>query len=136
MNALLENPKIKGVLEQVRLDEAADALEAKANAAEKEKDYAEAFRLYATYVEKYADATRYRTVKAHYDRLRSDGKIVAKLRADKAKDQCTTWLNLAKNYINAGMNRQAVKYLRKVVAEHPGTSYAKEAKALLKKMGA
>jgi hypothetical protein len=37
---------------------------------------------------------------------------------------------------NVAFTPKPGKYLQKIIAEHPGTSYAKEAKALLKKMGA
>jgi len=131
LKALRANPEIRRIIEKAELNANADALEARARSAEKTKDYAKALGLYRLYVRKYAKAQRYRIVKDQFDALRGNEHVIIAIRAQRAEQECQKWLDMARNYIKAGMGRQAKPYLRKILTKHVQSKQAAEARKLL-----
>lgn len=128
---LESDPKVSAILRQARIDTQADALEAKARAAEQAKDYANAIRLYEQYVAKWAKADRFGQVKARLEAMKSDKKIIAAVRQQQAETECRRWMTLARNYKNAGLDAKARQCLDKIVKKHGGTSWAEQARRML-----
>jgi predicted esterase len=130
LKELQVDPQIKELIEQTEIDTKADALEAKAAAAEKAKKYKQAIKLYEEYVLSFPKASRFKQVSEHLDELKADKDILSKMGA---KD-CKQWLSLARNYISAGLPEKAEEYLRKVLEGYPGTEWADEAEKLLRQI--
>ncbi|MFW6161972.1 MAG: hypothetical protein ACODAJ_04335 [Planctomycetota bacterium] len=125
---LQSDPTIQDAIRQAGLDAAADQLEARARAAEKDADYVTAFRLYEQYMAQHPQATRYEEVKAHFEGLKANKALRAKVLDEQAARQCRVWLNLADNYARAGMPAKARAYLRKILTKHDGTDWAAKAR--------
>ena len=128
---LQSDPAIQAAVRQGRLDAEADALEARARAADTARDYATALRLYGQYVAKYANATRFDGVKARLDALEADESIQAKVLSERAARECRLWLNLADNYARAGKPAKARDYLDRILANYDGTDWAAKARERL-----
>jgi len=134
LEAIKKDPETKALIEQAEIDAKADAIEARAVAAEKAKKYARAIKLYETYVAHYPKATRYKEVAARLKALKSNKDIQKSIREGDAERKCKNWLQMADNFINAGMPDSAVPYLQKILKEYDGTKWAKEARQRLKEI--
>jgi len=131
---LQSDPKVQAARREAQLNAQADALEAGAAAAEKARDYARAIRLYEQYVAKFAEATRYRAVKAHLEALKADGAIRSAVRTQRASRECRVWLNLADNYLRAGKPAKAREYLARIITKYGDTDWAAKARERLAKL--
>ena len=128
---LQSDPAIQGEVRQARIDAEADALEARAAAADKAKDYGQALRLYGQYVAKYPGASRFQTVKSRLDALKADQSIQATVVSKQAERECRVWLNLADNYARVGQAAKAREYLDKIIASYGATDWAAKARERL-----
>jgi predicted esterase len=129
------DPSIKAESDQAKLDATADAIQARAEAAEKSKDYARALSLYQTYVAQYPNATRFTQVNAHYEQLKSNPAIQATAKSQAADRECKGWLSTADNYIANHMTEKAKPYLQKILTKYPNTPWATEASKRLSAAG-
>ena len=50
---------------------------------------------------------------------------------EQAARQCRGWLSMARNYTKAGLPDKAKSYLKRIISEHPGTKWSRQAQALL-----
>jgi dienelactone hydrolase len=128
---LKADPRIAAVIKQAEIDGRAGALEAKCEAAEKAGDYALAIKLYEKYVADFSGASRYNTVKARLEKLRSDKSIQADIRAKQAEKDCKGWYSMAENYIKAGFRDKARKYLNRIIDKYGDTDWGKKARTRL-----
>lgn len=132
---LEEDPKLKTVLEQAKLDSQADALEEKALSAEKKRRFSQAIKLYGQYLEKFPKATRFDKVKAHLDELKKGKKTsTPKTGKNQTDRECRRWLGMADNYIKVEMPKKAVPYLKKIINKYGKTLWADQARKRLKKI--
>lgn len=125
------DPSIKADIEQASLDAKADELEAQAAAAERAKDYGRALSLYETYVAQFPKAAQFAKVKAHYDALKSDGKIVASAKRQSAERECKGWLSMADSYLQINQPDKAKTFLQRVIEKYGDTEWAVEARKRL-----
>jgi outer membrane protein assembly factor BamD (BamD/ComL family) len=116
------------------LDAKAHLLQHQAQAAINEKDYPAALILYEQYLSQCAGAENYQQVLADYQTLKAEA--AAAIRDQQAAKDCKSALAFAKAYIEADMNHHAIPLLEKIIAEHPDTSFAAEARSKLEKINA
>ena len=109
----------------------ADALQARAAAAEKEKDYARASRLYEQYVRQFANADRFAEVKKRLEALKGDADIQGAIVSKQAERECRTWIQMADNFARAGRRREARDYLNKVIKKYGDTDWGAKARTRL-----
>jgi predicted esterase len=135
LKALATDPKIQAIIDQAKIDAKADALEAKAVAAENEKLYLKAFKFYERYLAKFPKATRYEKVKAHLAALKEDKAVKAAINTgSEAEEECTGWLSLADAYIQSGMPDKARPHLQKIIDKYGDSPWAKQAREQLAKI--
>ncbi|MDY6913786.1 MAG: hypothetical protein SVT52_04960, partial [Planctomycetota bacterium] len=113
LQMLQADPQIKEIIKLAEINAKADALQARAAAAEKEKKYAKAIKLYEQYVAAYPQADRYKQVKAHLEAMKADKDIQNSICSKNADRDCRKWLMMADNYISAGMAEKAKPYLKR-----------------------
>ena len=136
LQMLQTDPQIKEIIKLAEINAKADALEAKAVAAEKEKKYAKAIKLYEQYVSAFPKARRYKQVKSHLAAMKSDKAIQDTICSKDADRDCRKWLMMADNYINAGMVDKARPYLEKILDKYGQTNWAAKARQRLAKISA
>lgn len=134
LDAIQGDPQIKAQIEQSRVDEAADALAAQAQAAEQAKDFGRAVSIYEKYLTAYPGATRASEVKARVEAIKSDKTITAAIAAGKVDKDCKAWMSLANNYTKAGMWPKARTYLNRIIETYPDSEYAEAARKKLDEM--
>ncbi len=129
------DPEIQAAIDQAKIDAKADALEAKAVAAEKEKLYLKAFKFYDRYLAKFPKATRYEKVKAHLAALKEDKAVKAAINTgSEAEEECTGWLSLADAYIHSDMPDKAKPHLQKIIDKYGESPWAEQARTRLAKI--
>ncbi|MHB1156824.1 MAG: hypothetical protein ACYC26_08295 [Phycisphaerales bacterium] len=128
------DPRMREQIAAARLNRKAGELRAGAEKAESAGDFAAALKIYQTYLAQCAGADDYDAVKAHYEQLKSDPKVLAVAHDQTAAGDCKEWLAMARNLITAGRKAQAKPYLQKVIDKYPDTDYAAEAKKMLAEM--
>jgi len=69
---------------------------------------------------------------AQADALRNDPDLGPKLRDAAAEADCRRWMTMAKNYLKSPRPEAAEPYLTKIIETYPNTTYAAEAKAMLR----
>jgi len=134
LDALRADPKIQETLDLVRINAEAKALEEQAQVAELAKDYARAIRLYEQYVAAFPKAGRFAAVKARLDALKADKTIQSAIRAKDADRDCRNWLNMADNFLKAGLNEKAREYLKKILDQYGDTEWGAQARERMKKL--
>lgn len=135
LKTLAADPKVAAIIDQAGIDAKADALEAKAVAAEKKKLYLRAFKLYKRYLKKFPKASRYEKVKAHLSAIKKDKAIKAAINTgSEAKGDCTGWLSLADAYIQSDKPEKAKLYLQKIIDKYDGSKWAEQARARMDKI--
>ena len=72
--------------------------------------------------------------KARADLLRADEAIVKELKEQQAAKVCKGWLSMGRTYVKNGQKTRPASSSRRCSKEFPGTSYAAEAEAELKKL--
>ncbi|HLX62880.1 MAG TPA: hypothetical protein VKX17_16510 [Planctomycetota bacterium] len=122
------DPSILADIEQAKLDAKADALEAIALSAEKAKEYAKALTQYENYLTQFTKATRFTTVRAHVDELKSNPSIMKSATIQSAERDCKSWLATADSYIKNNMADSAKPYLQKILDKYGDTEWASAAK--------
>ncbi len=125
------DPGIKADIEQALIDSKADAVEASALNAEKQKEFAKALALYETYTTQYPKATRIEAVKAHYAELKSNKSVQSAAMGQVAERECKSWLAMADSFIKNGAPDDAKPELQKILTKYGDTSWAAEAKKRL-----
>jgi uncharacterized protein (UPF0335 family) len=128
---LRKNPEVARLLEQSQRKKDAEALLARARSEEKRKRWHKAAEAYEQCAGEYGDTEAGQAAKKRLEEIRADESIQEAIREAAAATDCRKWLNLAKNFINNNLHDRAKVYLRKVLDQYPGTSYAKEAQKLL-----
>ena len=135
LEVLKRDPAARALVERATVDAEAGDLEARAAAAEKAKRYADAIRLYEEHGRKYAKASRAEAVRTHLAKLQADPVIQRLLRSGDAEKECTKWLGMADNYINAKLPDRAKPYLQKILDKYPDTTWADKARERLARIG-
>lgn len=130
LKAMQDDPAIG----QLIIDAEADAFETRCVAAQKEKDYALAIKLYEQYVGQFPKASRCAKVKATLDAMKSDKAIQAAAKNAQSDTDCKRWMSLADNYAQAGMNDKAREYLTKIVEKYGDTDWGAKARERLAKL--
>jgi len=118
---------------KVRADAAAKAL-ARARTLLQAKEYSAAIGSLENITKLYEGTTAATQAAGQIEALRADPAIASALYREAAKKECRGWLAMAKNYISNKMPTEAKPYLDKIIKKYPGTSYAAEARKLLKTM--
>lgn len=131
LKPLRADPAVKAAIAKAELNAQADAIEARAKAAEDTKDYKKATELYERYVKVCEGAENYQAVKARLAELKADKRIAGTIENKEAARQCKGWLAMARNYIAADKPQLAVPHLKKIIERYGNTSYGEQAKALL-----
>jgi predicted esterase len=131
---LQADPEIGPAIVQARIDGEAEALERKACTAEEAGEFAEALRLYGEYVAKFGEATRYGEVVARYEALRGDEGVQASMRDEEADRCCNNWLNMADNFLQAGLPEKARPYLELIIETYGDTEWAAKARERLESL--
>jgi len=131
LDVLKNDPTVRALVEQADLDAAANALEARAAAAEKAKRYADAIRLYEEHARKYPKASRAKAVRAALTKLQADPSVQRALRSGGAEKECAKWLGMADNYISAKLPHRAKPYLQKILDKYPDTTWGDQARERL-----
>ena len=127
LKAMQEDPAISLSI----IDAKADAFEGRCVAAERKKDYALAIKLYEQYIQQFAKATRFESVKAHLASLKSDKAILAAVKSGQASKECKRWLGLAESYAASGLTDKAKQYLTKIIEKYGDTDWGTKARARL-----
>ena len=124
------DPKISGAIEQATREElAAEALAAAGELFEAKPH--EGLRAWDEVAASWPETEAGARAKELAARTRDDAKAMAAVRESAAREVCPKLISLAKSYAAAGDVARAKEYLRRVVEEHPGTSYTAEAGKLL-----
>lgn len=131
LSQIQSDPAIKSEIQQARIDAAADAMEAQAQAAERSKDFGRAFAIYEKYVTEYPKAKRFDDVTKHLAELKADKSLQSGIAGKQMEMDCKGWLSMADNYAKAGFKEKARPYLQKVIDKYPSTEYAAAAKRKL-----
>jgi tetratricopeptide (TPR) repeat protein len=93
---------------------------------EKEK-YAEAFKAFEQAAEDFKDSKYGKKAKEKLKELRSDKKIMAKVREAEEKSDCENWLQMARNLARSGKKGEAIEYYERIIKEYPESEYAQTA---------
>ncbi len=128
LETLKSDPQITATIKQAEMNADADAIEARAKAAEQAKRYAKAISLYELYVAKHMKASRYGEVKKHLEMLKADKTIQSSILKEESDRKCRGWLALADSYISAGMYDNAQKYLNKIIDKYGNTEWGQKAR--------
>ena len=96
------------------------------------KDYPEAVEALDDLIATYPATPAAEQAKAEADALRNDPVIGKQLRDGPAAQDCEGWLSIARNLIKNSRADAARPYLEKVVEQYPDTTYAEQARELLK----
>ncbi len=134
LKTMKKNPKIAKLMRESEAEQAADVLFAKGQTAEKAKNWKAALKAYKGCVKRYPETKAGKASQKRHDELMSDPEIGPKIREAAAAKDCKGWINLAKNFISNNMPDRARIQLRKVIDNYPGTTYAKQAQAMLDRL--
>lgn len=112
-----------------------DSLWLKANELQnQEKDYAAAIEVYQKLLKAAPDSAYAAEARKRITALKNDPQIQRAIADQSAGAECKKWLSLAANYQRAGLSEKAVLYYKKIIDEHPDSSFAVTARKALSKI--
>lgn len=122
---LKENPpkKVSSLGEQ-----AAKSAYKKASKLYKKKKYSAAFDAYEKTAKKYKGTKYAKKAKAKLKKIKSNKKIMAKIRRAVTKKKCENWLQLARALAENGKREDAIEYYERIIKKYPDSKYAKRAR--------
>jgi thiol-disulfide isomerase/thioredoxin len=132
LDTLLKDKKIAPAIMKGRKEQRAKQSLAKCDGLYQQKKYAKALSAYLRVARDWKGTAAAKTAADKAAAMDADPKISRKVRTQRAKKDCSTWLYLANDAHKSGKNVKAKEYLRKVIVVHPDTPFAEEAKKLLK----
>ncbi len=104
---------------------------ARADAAEKRKDYNAVIKLLTRHIELYPRAKNHAAVAKRLEALRNDPQVAQAQRSAEVEKQCKPKLAMARSCITAGMPDKAAPLLKEVAAKYPDTDWAAQAGEML-----
>lgn len=128
------DPKVKAALGEVAALKAARADLAKAEEFVGQKEYARALDLLDGVAKKLEGKSVGEQAKARAAELRADETIGPLAREQAAAKFCRGWITMARSAAGKGQTDVARSYLKRVIDEFPGTSFAEEAAKELEKL--
>jgi hypothetical protein len=129
-----KRPEVKKAMAQVAARREADKNLAKAEEAFGAKQYARALELLDDVAKKFPGTEQGEKATARAAEIRADEAIAAEVREQQAAKVCKGWLSMGRTFAQNGQTQKAREQFEKVIREFPGTSYATEAEAELKKL--
>jgi Tetratricopeptide repeat len=126
-----KNPAVARLIQASAASAGAGKILAQAEAAERKKAWKKALEAYRSCAKQYPGTEAGKKAQAKVAEFESSDEIMGKIRGAAAAKDCGGWLNLAKNFISNNVPERAKVYLRKVIDNYPGTTYAREAQELL-----
>ncbi len=130
---LLRSPEKQKIIARAKLNDRANYLEKEGRQAEGKKDYLKAFKIYEHYLIRFQEADRYPIVQKHYFSLKTDPVVGSILEVQKKERDCQNWFNMAKNFLRAGKEERARKYLEKIIQENDSL-WAEKARTILERI--
>jgi len=97
----------------------------------KKKKYAKALAAYEEVVKDYKGTDAAKKAKAKIKKIKSNERIMAKIRDAEAKKKCESLLATARMFVSNGKIKEAKEHYQRIVDEYPDTSYAEEAEEKL-----
>lgn len=97
----------------------------------KQKRVGEAHEKLAKITAEYSTSEAAALADQHLSRMKAIPEVWTEVLNYRAKADCTAWLQQARSFLGQGKKREAEELLRRVLNDHPGTSYAAEAKDML-----
>jgi tetratricopeptide (TPR) repeat protein len=92
------------------------------------KDYIKAMKAFEDVVKNFKGSEPAKKAAAKIKSMKTDKKIMAKIRDAEEKKQCETWLDTARLMVQNGKRTEAREYYQKVISEYPESSFAEIAR--------
>lgn len=134
LRKLMADPQARKALEAAEASTHADAALASARKLQSEKQDEKAYTAYKAIVANYPDTDSAKAAAQEVARYEKDAKFIKTVTSNAASAKAKSLLSMAQNYENAGRSDLAKKKYQAIIDQFPGTSFADQAKAAIKKL--
>lgn len=131
MNAKRE---FKQLIRDARQNAEGELLNDRAAGLEEDEYFVEAKHIYERTVKEYEDTAAAKEAKRRLRRIREDTGIQKKIAERRARDEAIRWLDLADRFAAIKLYDEAREHYEKVIAQHPNTEFASQAKQRLSEL--